>query len=371
MGLRYVREESTGSALLGEEQIAESVRQFIEEATYALDQPVSQREHNDADNGYAARILLGLEVGTDVLLLTKRRKKASSVVGLTISGMAKRRQGSRTSWEQRLMNALARKMMERENAFLRRQTLEQQRKIVQPFSLVPSYEILLLAHVSTGTLISCIAMLHMYTHEPTKLEEYRLRCQWDQARLEQEHEHDVIEAMASYGRIMTITRQTIERLRMSGEALLSKGMYPENHDWPLDGVQMREVDALPSKSVVRIIDTFSPWTERERLELIAIVRRILDGAPLDGYRLRETLRARKYQSLRRALDVWIARCPCNGWQGQPVEGCPVHLVTIALEVWEKRTRHAWTEIGKSLSSIDRYAKSPPSQILAELGIEHA
>src|SRR5947207_1833991 len=82
--LEYVKAEAKApnSREPSREEIAETARQLIEQATYALDRPLSQRQHVDADLGMAARVLLALEPGTYALSLHERRRRAAGYLGI-------------------------------------------------------------------------------------------------------------------------------------------------------------------------------------------------------------------------------------------------------------------------------------------------
>jgi hypothetical protein len=126
MNLNYVRAEAArdDSAEAQPDAVAVAARELIEQATYALDKPISQREHTDADSGAAARCLLAIEQGTGTMLLSERRKRAAS--HLHLDGVPSlthhhedRTTGNKASRESRLMDALGRALMEREAQFLR------------------------------------------------------------------------------------------------------------------------------------------------------------------------------------------------------------------------------------------------------------
>jgi hypothetical protein len=130
MRLRYIKVDAAlHSDSVDEEAVAMTARGLIEQATYALDKPVSQRENTDADNGAAARCLLALEQGTGSMLLSERRKRAvrhlhkSDVRSLTHQHKS-RRTGQTESYETRLMDALAHQMIEREVDYANQQPHE-------------------------------------------------------------------------------------------------------------------------------------------------------------------------------------------------------------------------------------------------------
>lgn len=122
MGLQYIRAEApSGDGDAPDDAVAATVRDFIEQATYALEEPVSQRDDKDADGGAAARCLLGLHPGTGSMLLPERRKRAAGYLVKKVRTMTKRRKirGSMVSHEMILMEQLASQLWEREGAFLR------------------------------------------------------------------------------------------------------------------------------------------------------------------------------------------------------------------------------------------------------------
>jgi hypothetical protein len=123
MSLSFIRAEvpSHDEGEAQEKAVAVTVREFIEQATYALEEPISQREDKDADRGATVRCLLGLESGTDSMLLWERRKRAAGHLGKDVRTMTQRRtkQGRVESHEIRLMDRLADQLVQRENDFLR------------------------------------------------------------------------------------------------------------------------------------------------------------------------------------------------------------------------------------------------------------
>jgi hypothetical protein len=123
MSLSFIRAEAPhredGEAQ--EEAVAVTVREFIEEASYALEEPISQREDKDADRGAAARCLLGLQSGTDSMLLWERRQRAAGHLVKHVRTLTQRhtKRGKVESHEIRLMDRLADQLVQRENDFLR------------------------------------------------------------------------------------------------------------------------------------------------------------------------------------------------------------------------------------------------------------
>lgn len=119
MSLSYIRSEAPSMPDFdrNEESVAATVREFLSEATYGLDKPLSQREHVASDNGAAARCLLAIEPGTAALPLAARRRRAAVHAGLNVRSMTKRRRvrnGEMVSHELRLMTALADELISRE-----------------------------------------------------------------------------------------------------------------------------------------------------------------------------------------------------------------------------------------------------------------
>ena len=123
MGLTYIQAEtpSLEDGDAQEEAVAVTVREFIEQASYALEEPVSQREDKDADRGAAARCLLGLHPGTGSMLLWERRTRAAGHLVKHVRTMTKPREvkGRVVSHETILMEQLASQLWEREVDFLR------------------------------------------------------------------------------------------------------------------------------------------------------------------------------------------------------------------------------------------------------------
>lgn len=122
MSLTYIRAEapSTDEDAL-DEAVAATARAFIEQATYALEEPVSQRDDKDADRGAAARCLLGLYPGTGSMLLAERRRCAAEHLVKKVRTMTKRRErkGRVISHEMVLMEQLASQLWDRETDFLK------------------------------------------------------------------------------------------------------------------------------------------------------------------------------------------------------------------------------------------------------------
>lgn len=123
MGLAYIRAEapSLDDGNAQEEAVAVTVRECVEQASYGLEEPVSQREDKDADRGAAARCLLGLHPGTGSMLLWERRVRAAGYLIKHVRTMTKPRKvkGRMVSQETILMEQLANQLLEREADFLR------------------------------------------------------------------------------------------------------------------------------------------------------------------------------------------------------------------------------------------------------------
>jgi hypothetical protein len=122
MSLTYIRAEApTTIDDARDEAVAATVRNFIEQATYALEEPLSERDDKDADLGAAARCLLGLDPGTGSMLLSERRKRAASHLVKNVRTVTKRREvrGRMVSHEIVLMEHLATQLWDRESDFLR------------------------------------------------------------------------------------------------------------------------------------------------------------------------------------------------------------------------------------------------------------
>lgn len=123
MGLTYIRAETPRlDDDVQEEAMAVTVRECIEQASYALEEPASQREDKDADRGAAARCLLGLYPGTGSMLRWERRKHAAGHLVKHVRTMTKPREvkGRLVSHETVLMEQLATQLWEREVDFLNR-----------------------------------------------------------------------------------------------------------------------------------------------------------------------------------------------------------------------------------------------------------
>jgi hypothetical protein len=105
-----------------EEAIANSAREVLTRATEALAEPPEERELIDeVDNGAAARVYLGLERGTETLLLSERRERASLYTGKSVSAMMKtQKKPFRRSPEYYLMASLADVVIAREVEFVAR-----------------------------------------------------------------------------------------------------------------------------------------------------------------------------------------------------------------------------------------------------------
>jgi hypothetical protein len=122
MSLAYITAQAPNTdGNAREDAIAATVRAFIEEATYVLEEPMSEREDKDVDRGAAARCLLGLYPGTSAMLLAERRKRAASHLVKDVRTITKRRErkGRMVSYEMLLMEQLASELWERETDFLR------------------------------------------------------------------------------------------------------------------------------------------------------------------------------------------------------------------------------------------------------------
>jgi hypothetical protein len=124
MSLAYIRDEAPHleDGEVQEEAVAVTARSFIEQATYALDEDISEREHTEADRGAAARCLLGLHPATVSMNLADRRKRAAEYLVKKVRTMTKpRKDRGGESHEMRLMKNLALQLQEREFDFLRGQ----------------------------------------------------------------------------------------------------------------------------------------------------------------------------------------------------------------------------------------------------------
>ncbi len=109
------------------EATALRAREVLNEATYDLVKPPSEREFvDDTDLGAAARCFLALERGTEALDRKDRRKAAALYTDKSIRAMAKTQtRPYRPSHERKLMGALAAKLIEREvDALAQRSTRE-------------------------------------------------------------------------------------------------------------------------------------------------------------------------------------------------------------------------------------------------------
>lgn len=122
MSLTYIRAEAPSTDEDDRDgPVAATVRAFIEQATYALEEPLSQRDDKDVDRGAAARCLLGLDSGTGSMLLSDRRKRAAGHLVKHVRTVTKRRErkGRIVSHEMLLMEQLASQLWDREVDFLR------------------------------------------------------------------------------------------------------------------------------------------------------------------------------------------------------------------------------------------------------------
>jgi hypothetical protein len=122
MSLRQVRAEAppTNSHKEHEQAVATTAQDAIKLATYALDKKITERDHGDADHGGAARCLLAIEQGTETMLLHERRKRAAGRAIKLVPSMGHRHPGKKT-YEERLMDNVASKLLAREVKFLRRE----------------------------------------------------------------------------------------------------------------------------------------------------------------------------------------------------------------------------------------------------------
>jgi hypothetical protein len=141
MGLQYVRAEAPtlDDDEAREDAVAVTVREFIEEATGALDKETSQREHTAADNGAAARYLLALEQGTASMPLHERRERAFGYLHLKNAASLRhqhknKKRGVTETRETRLMDTVADKLIERETDFLKDSRLQDPDPSVPPGS---------------------------------------------------------------------------------------------------------------------------------------------------------------------------------------------------------------------------------------------
>jgi hypothetical protein len=119
MGLRFVRAETPArhDHDAYEQAVAVMVCEHLEAASRTLNEVVTQRQSPLADNGAAARCLLGIEKGTDTMLLYERREKAAKHADKERRSMIKSH-GKTPDYEMRLMDALAGKLEAREVAEL-------------------------------------------------------------------------------------------------------------------------------------------------------------------------------------------------------------------------------------------------------------
>jgi hypothetical protein len=129
MSFKYIRAEVARIADLDthEQAVAVVARRFIEEATHAPTEEISQRDDKDADRGAAARCLLGLYPGTDSMILSERRIQAAGFIGKKVRSTTKktlRNTGRLESYETILMARLAGHIWDREVDFISDPPLE-------------------------------------------------------------------------------------------------------------------------------------------------------------------------------------------------------------------------------------------------------
>jgi hypothetical protein len=329
MGLTYIRAEAPGTDQdAREDAVAATVRDFIEEATYALEEPVSQREDKDADRGAAARCLLGLYPGTGSMLLRERRQRAAGHLVKNVRTVTTRREvkGRMISHEMLLMEQLASQLWDRETDFLR-----------DGNSSRPTHDIkdrdspwLAVVHGAWNTareLSSALEQCCGGLQNPHPDREYLSRCDYNSLEL--------------FGKLWTYV------------------MIPKQGDPWLDvmGKPEEELARMFPEGEVVFLYYFSPFRRAtlERLSHEIVVAPDIAPIPV-------------VSELIEPWRTWLGICQCDLLKPDLIS-CKVHLFRSSLRVYIEKLGECWEDLRDPYRSPRHYRPGQtPAEIFERYGL---
>jgi hypothetical protein len=325
MSLRYVQTEVPTLAD-GEDRadvVAVVTRELIEQASYSLDKPVSQREHTDADKGAAVRCLLAIEQGTDAMPLHERRKRAAAHLHMedprSLTHQHRRkRTGQIETYETRLMDALANKMLEREVDVMRSGN-----------------------HTNGGTSDATgdspwLAAAHEAWEAATKLLQALQQCSGfflpePDKKVFIRSDYDALELFGKFWKYV----------KLPGEDDASD---PNSGSF--------------AKSLTPILLSESPFNKAtvERLSTSIVVAPDITPIPI-------------VNELIASWRAWLLSCRCGDISLPDPMTCPVHRFCKMLELYVEELRTCWDELRDPYRTPSQYRNDPaPDQIAQKYGL---
>jgi hypothetical protein len=331
MGLRYVRAEAPALGEDNVQQVAVAVtaREFIDAATYALDKPVSQREHTDVDNVTAVRYLLALEQGAATMPLHERRKRAAECLRVEDAANLRHQYKTKTrgvteTRETRLMDAVADKLMERETQFLTDSQAAPSEPSNSPLlaGVAELYEV-------AGSLHSLIQSCLGTTPRPARGEEYP-------------HGDDE-SALLRLGRFSQLVQIPPEEDRWD--------------DWA-DPVLRTLLLLSPTRTVAALF-TIAPF-ERDTIERMDQANFSAFGSALLDL----------VWGLIPQWRAWLQLCACD--RTEPQADCAVHRFQTLLESYITRLDQCWRELCNPYESPNSYRfRTTPSHVIQTYSLNPA
>jgi hypothetical protein len=324
MSLTYIRAEAPtlDAADAQEDAVAVTVRGFIEQASYALEEPVSERENKEADRGATARCLLGLYPGTGSMLLWERRKRAADHLVKHVRTMTKPRKvkGRMVSHETLLMEQLASQLWERETDFLRE---ADDRDVASPVAPEDS---------------PWLARVHIAWDTANDLRS-TIGCYYSVFRPEDGYDFDY-ESLDLFGFLWTLVKiPSVDDIATAGIGKPEEGMTILFPDGP-----------------ITIMFVYSPF-ERETIERLSAA----DPAPP------EIAHSPMFSELITPWCAWLDSCQCK--ESTPDPQCAVHRFREALDSYIKHLERCWNELRDPLRAPSHYGKDhSPSTILDHCGL---
>ncbi len=330
MGLTYIRAEvpSLEDGDVQEEAVAVTVREFIEQTSYALEEPVSQREDKDADRGAAARCLLGLYPGTGSMLLWERRTRAAGHLVKHVRTMTKPRKvkGRIVSHETMLMDQLASQLWEREVDFLRdnsgRGSVQNDMYRDSPW-LAVVHDAWSTARELTTQLEHCCDILR--PRAPNY--EYLDRC-----------DYNSLELFGKLWKYVMIPKQGDPWLAAMGtpEEELTK-MFPEG-----DVVALYYMSPFRRATLERLSNEI---TEAPAIAPVLVVRELITP-----------------------WRAWLKTCKCDVVHPDP-NSCGVHRFRWALKVYTDRLSECWEDLRDPYRTPSHYRPDQtPAEIVERYGL---
>jgi hypothetical protein len=330
MSLQYIRAETPsidGEALDG--AVAARVRAFLEEASYALEEPTSQRDDKDADRGAAARCLLGLYPGTGSMLLAERRKYAANHLVKKVRTTTKRRErnGKMTSHEMLLMGQLATELWDRETDFLKQREIQ----FLKDSQAAPS-------EPPNSPLLAGVSELHEVAQEL----------------------HSTMSYLTAKPRSAHREGFDVESLCLLGRFSQLVNIEPEEGE--LDGWADPILRALllmsPTRTVAAMFSLI-PF-ERDTIDLMGQVDFSASSFALLDF----------VYDLMPQWHAWLRLCVCD--RAEPQADCPVHRFQTLLNSYIGRLDDCWRELRDPYHSPRSYkVRTTPARIIREYSLNPA